>query len=94
MPFAVIKADWIKQGNCVKTPWPELFFDEENRASVTEAKLECASCPVIAECRKYALDTGESHGVWGGLTANERFKLKTRQRRTDYNTRRRVQTGT
>ena len=93
MPFAVIKAAWVADASCVNEPWPELFFDEENRDSVTQAKAICASCPVIMECRQKALDEGEPHGVWGGLTTEERYKLKSRQRRANYNTRRRVKVG-
>lgn len=93
MPFAVIQADWIKQAACVENPQPELFFDEDSNTSVHEAKIVCASCPVIAECRQHALDNNEPYGVWGGLTANERHRMKTKQRRTTYNTRRRVKAG-
>ncbi len=33
-----------------------------------QAKLVCASCPVLHACRTYALDMREPLGVWGGLT--------------------------
>jgi hypothetical protein len=29
-------------------------------------------CPVIADCRAYALQVGEPFGVWGGLCEEER----------------------
>jgi len=29
-------------------------------------------CPVIADCRSYALKVGEPFGVWGGLCEEER----------------------
>ncbi|MDF3309605.1 WhiB family transcriptional regulator [Rhodococcus sp. T2V] len=31
-----------------------------------------ANCAVLDECRRYALDTAQLHGIWGGLTEPER----------------------
>lgn len=42
------------------------------RQRITDAKELCATCPVIAECRQYALDTREPYGIWGGLSEEER----------------------
>jgi WhiB family redox-sensing transcriptional regulator len=36
------------------------------------AKQVCASCPVMRQCLRYAMDTREAWGVWGGKTAEER----------------------
>lgn len=52
----------------------EMFFAvgdgrEEN------AKAVCQRCPVRWECLTYALETRQRHGVWGGLTAEERVLL-------------------
>jgi hypothetical protein len=30
---------------------------------------------VLRQCRDYALNIGEQHGIWGGLTAKERKEL-------------------
>jgi len=32
----------------------------------------CSLCPVIAECREWAITTNEPRYVWGGLTPVER----------------------
>jgi len=40
------------------------------------AKLVCAACPVIAQCRQWALDRGESSGVWAGLSEQDRRVLR------------------
>ncbi len=40
-----------------------------------DAKRICSVCPVIGRCRQYALNTHEAHGVWGGMTAQERLRL-------------------
>ncbi|OZD12550.1 MULTISPECIES: WhiB family transcriptional regulator [Nocardiaceae] len=39
------------------------------------AKLHCANCPVVDRCRSFALENFEPYGIWGGLTATERFGL-------------------
>ena len=42
---------------------------------VTAAKRVCASCPVLDECRDFALRTAQEYGVWGGLAEEERAQL-------------------
>ncbi len=47
-----------------------------------EAKAVCRDCPVIAQCRQYAVDTREPYGVWGGLSPHERVaRLPTKRQR-------------
>jgi hypothetical protein len=36
------------------------------------AKAICATCPVIAACRKHALAVQEPYGIWGGLSEDDR----------------------
>ena len=40
-----------------------------------DAKTVCGSCPVVRECRTYAVDAQEPHGIWGGMTTRERAIL-------------------
>lgn len=42
---------------------------------VARAKRICGTCGVVPECLAYALAAGESDGIWGGLTAEEREDL-------------------
>lgn len=43
----------------------------------------CAACPVRAECLAYALGRPDKHGIWGGMTEDERdAERRRRQRRT------------
>ena len=58
---------------------PETWFDEE---AVDIAKEFCNACPIQDLCLKEAmlLEDGRAlmsrHGVWGGLTPEERFELE------------------
>jgi hypothetical protein len=58
---------------CLETE-PDLFFSEFP-LDIALAKDICAECPLIAACRAYALKH-ENNGVWGGLSADERFALR------------------
>lgn len=53
----------------------DLFFPEKG-SSPRPAQRICAECPVRIRCLRYALDHDEQHGVWGGLSAAERAKLR------------------
>lgn len=45
-------------------------------AKEQEAKMICNLCPFKAQCAEYALAAEEEFGVWGGLTASERYQIK------------------
>lgn len=58
---------------------PEWATRAEQRAAqrirhemTEEARAICMTCPVRDECLNYALETGETVGIWGGLTPEER----------------------
>ena len=51
-----------------------LFFRPERRYREA-ALLVCAGCSVTEECLSYALDTGQTMGIWGGKDAEERALL-------------------
>lgn len=59
--------------SCAQTD-PEAFFPPKN-GSARDAKKVCAACPVAAECLEYALRSGETYGVWGGLAGRELRRL-------------------
>lgn len=71
--------DWTRQSACVGHP--ELFFapfgerDAVRDGREAKAKSLCRRCPVVAECRDYALGAREQHGIWGGLNEVERAAL-------------------
>jgi WhiB family transcriptional regulator, redox-sensing transcriptional regulator len=61
---------------------PELFFPISHSGKalerVAEAKAICAACPVRRECLAFALRTQQSHGIWGGMTEEERATSRRR----------------
>jgi len=46
-----------------------------SEANTMVARAECWACPVREMCLEYAIDTGQQHGIWGGLDPDERRKL-------------------
>jgi WhiB family transcriptional regulator, redox-sensing transcriptional regulator len=58
---------------------PDLFFPISSSGpsgpQVAQAKAICAGCPVRRQCLAFALRTRQDHGVWGGLTEQERHSL-------------------
>lgn len=69
--------EWMWDALCAQTD-PDAFHPEQADAvtSVAAAKAVCVVCPVLAECRSYALEHGERYGVWGGLSERERAALR------------------
>jgi WhiB family transcriptional regulator, redox-sensing transcriptional regulator len=65
--------EWREQALCAQTD-PEAFFPEKG-IPTQPAKRICLGCEVRPECLDYALDTGQRHGVWGGLSERERRRL-------------------
>ena len=75
--------DWRHQAACL-TEDPELFFPIGNTGpallQIEEAKRVCARCDVRDKCLQWALEA--DHGVWGGLSEDERRALKRRVARS------------
>ncbi|MFV8165237.1 WhiB family transcriptional regulator [Mycobacterium sp. 134] len=69
--------DWRSRSSCRDVD-PTVFYgpDRERAAArrqrVARAKAICQSCPVRRACLRQSLRFSEPHGVWGGLTADER----------------------
>lgn len=76
--------DWRHRAACL-TEDPELFFPIGNTGpalqQIEEAKAVCQTCTEIEVCLKWAIDTGQDAGVWGGLSEDERRALKRRTAR-------------
>ena len=57
---------------------PDFWYPEQGPALdiTVEAKRLCSVCPVQPECLAYAMKANERHGIWGGLSADSRKKLR------------------
>lgn len=77
-------SDWRHDSACL-TEDPELFFPIGNTGpavlQIEEAKAVCRRCPVTETCLRWAIDTGQDAGIWGGLAEDERRGLKRRTAR-------------
>ena len=75
---------WITDALCAEVG-PTLFYAEPNDNMMTvAAKQVCNVCPVIDTCAEHGIKH-EVHGVWGGLSPNER-RLIRRERGIDVQT--------
>lgn len=72
---------WQLRASC-RGPVSALFFPptsserrDDREAREQRAKAICRDCPVMVDCRDYALSIREPHGIWGGLNETERRAL-------------------
>jgi len=79
IPFR--KIGWMSRAAC-KGEDPEMFFPRYGEAEPRhgEAVQICAGCPVWKECRQWAFDTDDRFGVLGGLTPNQRARIRNREK--------------
>jgi len=72
---------WREGASCLNED-PELFFPDGKSApallQTEEAKAVCRRCEVVEACLKWAVESGQDTGVWGGLSEGERRALKGR----------------
>jgi WhiB family redox-sensing transcriptional regulator len=70
--------EWVQSAVCGQVD-PEIFYPPRGD-SCRDAKRVCLSCPVRVECLRWALDSCEEHGVWGGKSERERRALRRQER--------------
>jgi WhiB family transcriptional regulator, redox-sensing transcriptional regulator len=67
--------DWRHRAACLEED-PELFFPIGNTGpallQIEEAKAVCRRCDVVDTCLKWAIESGQDAGVWGGMSEDER----------------------
>ena len=67
--------DWRSLGAC-RGEDPELFFPVVPHGpglmQISRAKAVCARCQVRGACLRFALETVQEYGVWGGTSEDER----------------------
>jgi WhiB family redox-sensing transcriptional regulator len=77
---------WRDHAACTDAD-PSLFYGRTGegpaarRMRVMAAKQVCDRCPVLADCLRFAYENGESSGIWGGLTGEERAQRRIAARR-------------
>jgi WhiB family redox-sensing transcriptional regulator len=77
---------WREQAVCADPAFdPELWFPVGEgtvaQQQADDAKAICHGCPSISACLRWAMESGQDTGVWGGLDEGERHNLRRRQRR-------------
>lgn len=63
---------------------PGMFYAAELSGSDTDydpARAVCASCPVQTDCLEHALARPEKFGMWGGVSAEGRRKIRRNRQR-------------
>jgi WhiB family redox-sensing transcriptional regulator len=75
---------WRDNGACLDED-PELFFAIGSTGpalrQIEEAKAVCRRCEVVDTCLRWAIESRQETGVWGGLSEDERRALKRRNAR-------------
>ena len=77
--FEFLDQFWRMDALCAQTD-PELFFPEVGERAPA-AKAICARCPSREPCLAWSLDNRERYGIWGGLSADERKRVRARRNR-------------
>jgi len=55
---------------------PDLWFPKHEGDNGTAAIKICGSCPVLTLCLTYAVENNIEYGVWGGMSANQRVRMR------------------
>jgi hypothetical protein len=70
--------DWMDFAACKDEDTDLFFAPEDDKMSIAVAKSICEGCPVQEPCIEASQNF--SYGVWGGLTATERYRMRRRIR--------------
>lgn len=72
---------WAADALCAQIGDDQIWFPSIGNTSSTAIKI-CHSCPVIEQCRDYALNNPTPlYGIWGGLGARQRDKIRAQRNR-------------
>lgn len=74
-----VTADWREFGAC-RDSQPSLFFPVGTTgpaaAQIEAAVAICGTCRVTDVCLRYALESNQESGVWGGYAEDDRRRLR------------------
>ena len=80
--WPTIPDGWRHNAACRERIDDDLWFltsrnnSDRYAAACAEAVTICAGCPVRAVCATVAITTRADHGVWGGLTTEDRATIR------------------
>jgi WhiB family redox-sensing transcriptional regulator len=70
---------WRQQAACRHSD-ASLFFPAGSTGAAVDqiqaAKAICESCPVAEACLRFAMETNQEAGIWGGTDEDERRRLR------------------
>ena len=73
----LLAPDWTLDAACLNHPDAAvLFSDRQDGSYVRRALATCFGCPVRLPCLEAAVRGGESFGIWGGTTADDRKAVR------------------
>lgn len=71
--------DWHTRALCAKTGGDWWYADKTSKDEIKTAKTICQLCDVQTQCLETALANDERFGIWGGLTPEQRIKIRRRR---------------
>jgi WhiB family redox-sensing transcriptional regulator len=66
--------NWMRDALCLE--YHDVEFFTERGKDPRPAKVVCSRCTVRDDCLAYALEHRIDYGIWGGMSAHERAKLR------------------
>lgn len=70
---------WRNRAACLNEN-PELFVPIGNTGpallQIEDAKAACRRCEIVETCPEWAMESGQTAGVWGGMSEDERRAIK------------------
>ena len=77
-------SEWRAIAACLHAD-PDLFFPISAagpaRTEAEQAKAFCAHCTVRRQCLEFAQANAPVYGIWGGMTLEERQRIRRREQR-------------
>lgn len=71
----MMPADWRLSAACRGHQDADLFYAPQTPMDVERALAICHGCSVQADCADEALAARIEHGIWGGLTEDDRAAI-------------------
>lgn len=74
--------DWRTRALCAQIGGDWWYADNtpHHTSEINTAKAICQMCDVQTQCLEWALNNDERYGIWGGLSAHQRQKLRRKRR--------------